>query len=77
MACSRYEYVKQYEQSDVLLPSCWIVVRLDGRGFTRFCEAHAFDKPNDLRGLHLMNECAKVSSSSSSSNSIDEREREA
>lgn len=29
----RYEYVKNFEQTDVLLPSTWIVVRIDGRGF--------------------------------------------
>lgn len=26
----------------------------------RFCDAHGFDKPNDLRGLSLMNAAAKV-----------------
>jgi hypothetical protein len=35
MACSKYEYVKQYETDDRLLPGCWIVVRLDGKGFTK------------------------------------------
>ena len=34
-ACSKYEYVKQYELDDRLLPGCWIVVRLDGKGFTK------------------------------------------
>jgi hypothetical protein len=29
----RYEYVKSFEQPDVLLPNTWIVVRIDGRGF--------------------------------------------
>lgn len=36
MANSKYEYVKGYELSDKLLPGCWIVIRLDGRGFTRY-----------------------------------------
>ena len=36
MANSRFEYVKGFEQDDALLPGCWIVVRLDGRSFTRF-----------------------------------------
>ena len=36
MANSRYEYVKTFEQEPVLLPGAWIVVRLDGRAFTRF-----------------------------------------
>jgi hypothetical protein len=45
MANSKYEYVKDYELEDRLLPGCWIVVRLDGRGFTRWagmpCESCA------------------------------------
>lgn len=28
----RFEYVKNFEQPDVLLPNTWIVVRIDGRG---------------------------------------------
>lgn len=35
MANSKYEYVKQYELDDSLLPGCWIVVRIDGKGFTK------------------------------------------
>ena len=35
MAKSKYEYVKLYETEDRLLPGCWIVVRLDGKGFTK------------------------------------------
>ena len=34
-AKSKYEYVKQFEQDDALLPGCWIVVRIDGKGFTK------------------------------------------
>jgi hypothetical protein len=29
----RFEYVRNFEQPDVLLPNTWIVVRIDGRGF--------------------------------------------
>ncbi|CAI7826565.1 unnamed protein product [Closterium sp. NIES-54] len=58
MANSRYEYVKQFEQPDRLLPHCWIVVRIDGRGFSKFVTEHAFEKPNDERGLRLMNDAA-------------------
>lgn len=36
-----------------------MVVRLDGRAFTPFCEAHNFEKPNDMRALKLMNKAAK------------------
>lgn len=35
MARSKYEYVKSFEQDQPLLPQCWIVVRLDGKAFTR------------------------------------------
>lgn len=59
MAGSRYEYVRLFEQHDKLLPGCWIVVRLDGRGFSRFSNTHNFTKPNDLRALHLANAAAK------------------
>ncbi|XP_058811013.1 probable tRNA(His) guanylyltransferase [Topomyia yanbarensis] len=55
MANSRFEYVKSYESSDTLLKNCWIVVRIDGKGFHKFCNVHGFTKPNDERGLNLMN----------------------
>uniref|UniRef100_A0A182N3K9 Probable tRNA(His) guanylyltransferase n=1 Tax=Anopheles dirus TaxID=7168 RepID=A0A182N3K9_9DIPT len=55
MALSRFEYVKQFEQEEKLLPNSWIVVRIDGKGFHRFCNVHAFNKPNDLDALQLMN----------------------
>ena len=41
------------------MPGCFIVVRLDGRGFTKFCDAQQFVKPNDIRALKLMNKAAK------------------
>lgn len=54
MAKSRFEYVKTFEQSDTLLKNCWIVIRIDGKGFHKFCTAHDFTKPNDERALNLM-----------------------
>ena len=33
MANSKHEYVKTFEQATTLLPSTYIVVRIDGRGF--------------------------------------------
>jgi hypothetical protein len=33
LTMQRFEYVKDFEQPDVLLPNTWIVVRIDGRGF--------------------------------------------
>ena len=41
MANSRFEYVKGFETDDRLLPGCWIVVRLDGKGFTKYASALA------------------------------------
>jgi tRNA(His) guanylyltransferase len=41
------------------LPNTFILVRIDGRGFTDFCSAHAFKKPNDMRQVELMNAAAK------------------
>ena len=58
MAKSKYEYVKSFEQQDSLLPGCWIVVRIDGKGFTKFCDAHSFQKPNDEAALQLMDDAA-------------------
>lgn len=58
MAKSKYEYVKNFELEDKILPNTWIVVRLDGKNFTRFCDTHGFEKPNDRRALELMNKCA-------------------
>lgn len=60
MAKSKYEYVKKFEQDTPLLPNTWLVVRLDGRGFHKFTDAHKFSKPNDARALNLMNESAKA-----------------
>lgn len=36
MANSRFEYVKKFELDDQILPGCWIVIRLDGKGFTKY-----------------------------------------
>eukprot|EP00249_Psilotum_nudum_P014492 c24852_g1_i1 orf=793-1443(+) len=59
MANSKYDYVKSFEAFDGLLPHTWIVIRIDGRSFHRFADVHDFEKPNDIRALKLMNECAK------------------
>ncbi|PGH28154.1 hypothetical protein AJ80_00044 [Polytolypa hystricis UAMH7299] len=54
----RYEYVKNFEQPDNLIPNTWIVVRIDGRGFHKFSDKYGFEKPNDARALDLMNAAA-------------------
>lgn len=56
MACSRYEYVKSYEQDDKILPNVWIVIRIDGKKFHKFANAHNFEKPNDENGLFKLND---------------------
>ncbi|EPE10666.1 trna guanylyltransferase [Ophiostoma piceae UAMH 11346] len=42
------------------MPNTWIVVRIDGRGFTKLCAKYGFEKPNDKRALDLMNAAAKA-----------------
>lgn len=58
MAKSKFEYVRNFETEDKLLPNCWIVVRVDGKSFHKFSEKHQFEKPNDIRALSLMNKAA-------------------
>ncbi|KAF2713675.1 tRNAHis guanylyltransferase [Pleomassaria siparia CBS 279.74] len=60
MANSRYEYVRSFELPDVLLANTWIVVRIDGRGFSKFTTKYKFAKPNDRRALDLMNAAAEA-----------------
>ncbi|XP_005187375.2 probable tRNA(His) guanylyltransferase [Musca domestica] len=60
MACSRYEYVKDYERDDSILPNVWIVIRVDGKGFHKFSKVHDFEKPNDEKALNLMNNAAQT-----------------
>lgn len=58
MAQSKFEYTRKFETEDKLVPNCWIVVRLDGKGFHKFSDAHKFAKPNEKPALDLMNKCA-------------------
>ncbi|KAI8900664.1 tRNAHis guanylyltransferase-domain-containing protein [Globomyces pollinis-pini] len=59
MACSKFEYVKAFEQTQTLLKNTFIVVRVDGRSFHSFTKIHSYLKPNDQRGIDLMNHAAK------------------
>jgi tRNA(His) guanylyltransferase len=59
MACSKFEYVKHFEQNISLLKNTYIVVRIDGHAFHKFTHSHHYKKPNDLRGIELMNFSAK------------------
>jgi tRNA(His) guanylyltransferase len=58
MANSEYGYVRNFEQDDSLPPSNWIVLRIDGRGFSKLTKKYGFTKPNDLAALDLINAAA-------------------
>ena len=58
MANSQYGYVRDWETWDPIPRSNWIVVRIDGRGFSKLCKKYEFEKPNDKRALDLMNAAA-------------------
>ena len=59
MANSQFEYVKQFELPDALLPSTWLVVRVDGSNFHSLSSQQQWAKPNDERQLQLMNAAAQ------------------
>lgn len=50
MANSRFDYVRDFETNDTILPNCWIVVRIDGKAFHKFTQKHDYNKPNDDNG---------------------------
>ncbi|KIM33978.1 hypothetical protein M408DRAFT_60379 [Serendipita vermifera MAFF 305830] len=59
MANSKYAYVRSFELPDSIMPSTFMIVRLDGHAFHRFSADHGFEKPNDERALRLMDAAAK------------------
>ncbi|KAK3830247.1 MAG: tRNAHis guanylyltransferase-domain-containing protein [Linnemannia elongata] len=59
MAKSKYEYVKEFETDDRMLRNVYVLVRIDGKGFHKFSQTHDFAKPNDVRGINLMNHAAR------------------
>ncbi|KAL3818836.1 hypothetical protein ACJIZ3_004741 [Penstemon smallii] len=52
------EYIKSFQYESRLIPSTWVVIRIDGCHFHRFSEVQEFEKPNDAQALNLMNSCA-------------------
>ncbi|GKV47514.1 hypothetical protein SLEP1_g54413 [Rubroshorea leprosula] len=52
------DYIRSFLFENKLMPSTWIVIRIDGCHFHRFSEVHEFTKPNDEQALKLMNSCA-------------------
>ncbi|XP_068322532.1 tRNA(His) guanylyltransferase 1-like [Pyrus communis] len=53
-----HDYIRSFQFEDKLIPSTWVVVRIDGCHFHRFSEVHEFVKPNDEQAINLMNSCA-------------------
>ncbi|XP_063982933.1 probable tRNA(His) guanylyltransferase isoform X2 [Diachasmimorpha longicaudata] len=53
-------FKSSHDDDNICLPNCWIVVRIDGRNFSKFTDVHNFTKPNDSRALALMNSAATV-----------------
>ncbi|XP_024178017.1 tRNA(His) guanylyltransferase 1 isoform X2 [Rosa chinensis] len=52
------DFLKSFQFEKRLMPSTWIVIRIDGCHFHRFSDVHEFVKPNDEQALKLMNSCA-------------------
>lgn len=59
MAGTRFAYVRNFELPDSVIPSVYLVVRIDGKGFHKFSALHTFAKPNDPAALELMNTAAR------------------
>ena len=51
--------MKNFEDNQQVIPQVYIVVRIDGRGFTKFCDLHEFEKPNDYKAVDVMNQAAE------------------
>lgn len=60
MANTKFQYVREFETDSKLLRNTWIVVRVDGNGFSEFVKMHNFVKPIDQRGVDLMVACAEA-----------------
>ncbi|KAG4146674.1 hypothetical protein ERO13_D05G173400v2 [Gossypium hirsutum] len=54
------DYIRSFLFESKLMPSTWIVIRIDGCHFHRFADVHEFNKPNDKQALGLMNLCAEA-----------------
>lgn len=61
MANSKYDYhnAKELATESRFNEDTYLIVRIDGEKFHKFCPEHNFHKPNDKRGLDLMVEAAK------------------
>ena len=54
MSNSEFEYVKSFENKNDLLKNTYIVIRIDGKSFTKFTDAHQYKKPNEIQGIKVM-----------------------
>ena len=54
MSNSKFEYVKSFENKNDLLKNTYIVIRIDGKAFTKFTDAHQYKKPNEIQGIKVM-----------------------
>ena len=54
MSNSKFEYVKGFENKNDLLKNTYIVIRIDGKAFTKFTDAHQYKKPNEIQGIKVM-----------------------
>ncbi|RXG70087.1 tRNA(His) guanylyltransferase 1 [Armadillidium vulgare] len=54
----KYDYLSSFKRRNHILPHTFLVVRIDGKGFSKFSATHKFEKPNDRRSLNLMNHAA-------------------
>ncbi|KAB7503224.1 tRNA(His) guanylyltransferase 1 [Armadillidium nasatum] len=54
----KYDYLSSFKRKNHILPHTFLVVRIDGKGFSKFSATHKFEKPNDRRSLNLMNHAA-------------------
>jgi hypothetical protein len=53
LTARRYGYVRAFEQPDSLLANTWIVVRIDGRGFSKYV-----DSIPHVRFIHHFTTCS-------------------
>ena len=60
MVNSRFEYVKEFEREDQLLPDTYILVEIRGRHFKDFCSQHQVAHPFDDRLTRLMAAAARA-----------------
>lgn len=59
MVNSRFEYVKQFESEDFLLPDTYIVASVSTRNFDRFAREHSLAQPFDDRLIRLFARAAR------------------